>query len=236
MYLVILMIISLTHSSPLVKSASPWCSYHLTKRSSLQSSKWKKFLDSGMFNPTRDIKVIRDDTGHHIKRLRHKLSELVAIINFHKDRYVEDLFSESYDKIDKELEDLHFLDLIPSRLKLLDNSANDRLNESSFLEAYSIFQHLAISIEIVTSDQKYHHHSTNKMWRLITHTVNIILRNIYTELVIKGVSIPIPLTRNIIPDTLRCIPISVYRNTRDFIVLRDLLLAGQIYTKVLGDH
>ena len=138
--------------------------------------------------------------------------------------------------MDKELEDLHFPDLIPRRLILLDKSTDNMINESSFLEAYSIFQHLAISIEIVASDHKYHHHSTNKMWRLITHTVNIILRNIYTELVMKGVSIPIPLTRNIIPDTLRCIPISVYRNTRDFIVLRDLLLAGQIYTKVLGDH
>ena len=228
MYLMMIMLISLAHSSPLAHNTSPWCSHHLREKSSLQSSKWKKFLDSGLFIPARD------NTDHHIKRLRHKLSELVAIINFHKDKYAKDLFGESYRKINKELEDLRFPDLIPRRLRMLDNSTDNVLSESFFLEAYSIFQHLAISVEIVTNDQKQHHCSTNKMWRLMTHTVNIILRNIYTELVMKGVTIPTPLTRNIIPDTVRCLSISAYRHTRDFIVLRDLLLAGQIYIQLLG--
>ena len=146
------------------------------------------------------------------------------------------MFGESYRKINKELEDLRFPELIPRRLKMLDNFTDKALSESSFLEAYSIFQHLAISVEIVRNDQKHHHYSTNKMWRLITRTVNIILRNIYTELVMKGVTIPTPLTRNIIPEIIRCLPNSAYRHTRDFIVLRDLLLAGQIYKQLLGGH
>ena len=184
------------------------CSHQLT--TDQQSSSWSVFLESGILVPPQD------NTDHHIKRLKHKLAELAAIIDSHKDDYTQDIFGEPYNKIDKELGELSYPSLV------LEYSPLPVLSQSSLLASYSIFQHLAISIEVVTIDH-HHHHYTNKMWRLITITVDNILKNIYTELVMKGISIPAPLTRNIMPSTMRCLPFSANRDIRDFLVLRHIL-------------
>ena len=184
------------------------CSHQLT--TDQQSSSWSVFLESGILVPPQD------NTDHHIKRLKHKLAELAAIIDSHKDDYTQDIFGEPYNKIDKELEELSYPSLV------LEYSPLPVLSQPSLLASYSIFQHLAISIEVVTIDH-HHHHYTNKMWRLITITVDNILKNIYSELVMKNISIPAPLTRNIIPNTMRCLPFSANRDIRDFLVLRHIL-------------
>ena len=184
------------------------CSHQLT--TDQQSSSWSVFLESGILVPPQD------NTDHHIKRLKHKLAELAAIIDSHKDDYTQDIFGEPYNKIDKELGELSYPSLV------LEYSPLPVLSQPCLLASYSIFQHLAISIEVVTIDH-HHHHSTNKMWMLITITVDNILKNIYTELVMKDISIPAPLTRNIIPDTMRCLPFSANRDIRDFLVLRHIL-------------
>ena len=106
-------------------------------------------------------------------------------------------------------------------------------SESSFLEAYSIFQRLSVSLEVVTTDLQHHHYSTNRMWRASSHTVSNILRNIYTELVMKEVDIPAALNRNVIPPSMRCLPFSAYRDTRDFIVLRHLMQAAQWHSQLM---
>ena len=184
------------------------CSHQLT--TDQQSSSWSVFLESGILVPPQD------NTDHHIKRLKHKLAELAAIIDSHKDDYTQDIFGEPYNKIDKELEELSYPSLV------LEYPPLPVLSQPSLLASYSIFQHLAISIEVVTIDH-HHHHYTNKMWRLITITVDNILKNIYSELVMKNISIPAPLTRNIIPNTMRCLPFSANRDIRDFLVLRHIL-------------
>ena len=168
------------------------CSHQLT--TDQQSSSWSVFLESGILIPPQD------KIDYHIKTLKHKLTELAAIIGY----------------IDKKLEELVYPSLV------LEYSTPPVLSQSSLLASYSIFQHLAISIEVVTIDH-HHHHYTNKMWRLITITVDNILKNIYTELVMKGISIPAPLTRNIMPSTMRCLPFSANRDIRDFLVLRHIL-------------
>ena len=184
------------------------CSHQLT--TDQQSSSWSVFLESGILVPPQD------NTDHHIKRLKHKLAELAAIIDSHKDDYTQDIFGEPYNKIDKELGELSYPSLV------LEFSPLPVLSQSSLLASYSIFQHLAVSIEVVTIDH-HHHHYTNKMWRLITITVDNILKNIYTELVMKDISIPAPITRNIMPNTMRCLPSSANRDIRDFLVLRQIL-------------
>ena len=184
------------------------CSHQLT--TDQQSSSWSVFLESGILVPPQD------NTDHHIKRLKHKLAELAAIIDSHKDDYTQDIFGEPYNKIDKELGELSYPSLV------LEYPPLPVLSQPSLLASYSIFQHLAISIEVVTIDH-HHHHYTNKMWRLITITVDNILKNIYSELVMKNISIPAPLTRNIIPNTMRCLPFSANRDIRDFLVLRHIL-------------
>ena len=113
-----------------------------------------------------------------------------------------------------------------------DNRSKLDKNES-FLEAYSIFQRLALAIEVVTTDLKHHKHSTHRMWRSSSHTVSSILRDIFTELVIRDVNIPVPLPRDVIPYNMRCLVFSTYRDTRDFIVLRHLMEAAEFYYQVI---
>ena len=178
-----------------------------------------------------------DKTDHHMKRLRHKLAELIAILDFYKEKYAQDVFGDSFQQLDNELGDLHYKEIIPLNSELVVGNTEDQMDqvssESSFLEAYSIFQRLALSLEVVTTDLQHHQHSTKRMWRASSHTVSNILRNIYTELVMKRVDIPNALTRDVIPQSMRCMPFSAYRDTRDFIVLRHLMQAAQFYSQLL---
>ena len=219
---VTILMLSSVQSSPIILSLIPVeCSHQLT--TDQESSSWSSFLESGVLVP------VQDNTDHNIKRLKHNLAELVAIIDFYKDEYTQDTFGEPYNKIDKELEELAYPSLI------LEYSPLPVLSESSLLESYSIFQHLAMSIEVVTADHEHHQGYTDKMWRLTSTTVDSILRNIYTELVMKSISIPAPLTRNIIPDTMRCVSFSSYRDTRDFLILRHILQAALTYSARLEE-
>ena len=222
-FVTVLMLPSI-QSSPFIPSLIPAaaeCSHQLT--TDLESSSWSSFLESGVLVPAQD------NTDHHVKRLKHNLAELVAIIHFLKDEYSQDTFGEPYNKTDKELEELAYPSLV------LEYSPLPALSEASLLASYSIFQHLAISIEVVTADHQHYHHYTDKMWRLITVYVDTILKNIYTELVMRGIFIPAPLARNIIPDTMRCLHFSANRHIRDFLVLRHLLHSALNYSAKLEE-
>eukprot|EP00092_Neocalanus_flemingeri_P027621 GFUD01029970.1.p1 GENE.GFUD01029970.1~~GFUD01029970.1.p1 ORF type:complete len:247 (-),score=53.11 GFUD01029970.1:298-1038(-) len=232
----LVLIFCFSHSSPLpvLDSHSSICSHQFTADLSMQSSAWKVLLESGRFSP------VKDNTNHHMKRLRHKLAELVAIIDFHKEKYAQDVFGDSFTQLDKELGDLHYKEIVPldSQMYISENSnVDDQIDqvssESHFLEAYSIFQRLSLSMEVVVTDLQHHQHSTNRMWRASTRTVSNILRSIYTELVMKGIDIPAALTRDVIPQGMRCLPFSAYRDTRDFIILRHLMQAAQFYSQLL---
>ena len=227
---VLCLTLSYSLASPLTSHDSPLCSHHFTEDLPRQSSAWKVFLDSGIFSP------VQDNSNHHLRRLRHKLAEVAAIIDLHKEKYAEYVFGDSFEQIKKELGDLHYPEIIPFGSEMLIDPADQRPGTSSFLEAYSIFQRLALSLEVVTTDLNHHQHSAHKMWRLSSRTVSNILRNIYTELVMKGVSIPEPLTRDIIPESMRCLPFSSYRDTRDFIILRHLMQAVEFYSQLWEDQ
>ena len=223
MYRIFTTVITLSsvQSFPIILSQIPAeCSHQFS--ADPESSSWSEFLESGILVPAQD------NTDHHILRLKHKLAELVTVIDIYKDDYTQDIFGEPYNKIDKELEDLAYPSLISEYSPL------PALSESSLLAAYSLFQHLAISIEVVTTDQQ-HHHNTNKMWRLSSIYVDSILKNIYIELVMKGVTIPSPLTRNIVPGTMRCLPFSANRDIRDFLILRHLLHSALNYSAMLEE-
>jgi len=224
----VLLTLSSIQTSPIIQSQSlELCSHQFSEALPLDSSSWGVFLESGLLTPAQD------NTNHHVKRLKHKLAELVAIIDFHKEDYTQNMFGASYNQIDTELGDLHYPEVIPEGFPILQGSDYHILSQSSVLEAYSIFQRLAISIEVVTIDHTQHKQAINKIWRMSRITVDNILRNIYTEMVMKGISIPAPLTRNIIPDTMRCLPFSAYRDTRDFLLLRHILQAAMIFSSRL---
>jgi hypothetical protein len=109
-FIVLFLTFSLGQSSSLLShdSPSPGCSYHFTDDLPMQSSAWKVLLESGTFSP------VQDNTDHHMKRLRHKLAELAAIVDFHKENYAQDVFGDSFQQIEKEVGDLQYPAVIPA--------------------------------------------------------------------------------------------------------------------------
>ena len=83
------------------------CSHQLT--TDQQSSSWSVFLESGILIPPQD------KIDYHIKTLKHKLTELAAIIGY----------------IDKKLEELVYPSLV------LEYSTPPVLSQSSLLASYS---------------------------------------------------------------------------------------------------
>ena len=116
---------SFLSTSPLPSITSYSCSHHFTENFPSKSSSWKEFLDSKKLSP------IKDNTNHHIKRLKHKLAELVAIIDFHKEKYAEDVFADSFDQLDKELGDLHYTAIIPEEFEMLKNKKSQMDKDES---------------------------------------------------------------------------------------------------------
>ena len=60
-----------------------------------------------------------------------------------------------------------------------------------------------------------------------------VLVNLLTELEMREVNGP-TLSMTVLPDGLRCLPDSVRRNDRDFIVLRDVLQATSFFSDALN--
>ena len=194
---------------------------------SLESSNWKEFLESGRFIPHPDPEK------HHIRRLRHKLEEVNAIIDFYKDKYSQAVFGDSFDQLNEELGELHYPEVIPEESEVITHNENVKVGEKSFLEAYSIFQRLAIALEVILSDEAEKKSISSKMWRASNRMVNTILTNLYTELLTQGVDIPAPLPRNTLPQTVLCLQSDAYKDVRDFVILRHLRIASDFYSKML---
>merc|ERR1712025_543741 len=118
--------VSSIRCSPIIPSQDPAkCSHQLT--TDLESSAWSVFLESGLYSP------VQDNTDHHIKRLKHKLAELVAIIDFHKEDYTQNIFGASYNQIDTELGDMYYPEVIPEGSQILQGSDYYILSQSSVL-------------------------------------------------------------------------------------------------------
>ena len=173
-----------------------------------------------------------------MNRLRHKLAELLAIIDFHKEDYAQTLFEESYEDLESQLGNLYYPEVIPRDSQILMSDASTVSRNRSMLEAYSIFQRLALALEIVIVDLNHNidhsdRRATKRMWRRSSLTVTNILKNIYADLVMKGLDIPEPIHRETIPNNLRCLQFTAFRDTRDFIILRHLKDAANYYSELL---
>jgi len=197
---------------------------------SLKSSSWKEFLESGRFTPHPDHEK------HHIRRLKHKLQEVNAIIDFYKDKFTEDVFGDSFEQINEELGDLHYSEVIPEESEVLADNGNVKIGDKSFLEAYSIFQRLAIALEVIINDEAEKKSISSKMWRASNRMVKVILMNLYTELYNRGVDIPAPLPRRTLPETILCLQSEAYKDVRDFLIMRHLQTASQFYLQMLKQN
>ena len=102
--------------------------------------------------------------------------------------------------------------------------------------AYDTFQRLAILVEVVKVDISHHRDAsrgTKHLWQLVERGLKRVLEQVYMELSTTTVQLPLPLTREVVPDWLRCMDHSVERDTRDFIVLRETLQAAVFFHRQL---
>ena len=219
--LTILTILTMTSlCSPSILRLPTTCSH---QNPDLTTSTWKDLLESGRFSPSRDPRNL------HLLSLRMSLLELVQVIQTNKARFALDEFGESFTDLDQTFATFSYESLVPSGSL---DPASDWDNQ--VVAAYTIFQRLSMGLEVVRGDMEHQPHTsqgTRRMWRRVIRIVRGILGNLYTELVAGDrVTPPLPLTRAVIPHTIRCLGDSVSRDVRDFIILRQTLQVTAFFT------
>ena len=108
--------------------------------------------------------------------------------------------------------------------------------EMRVANAYDTFQRIALVLEVVKGDLENYEDGTEGMrqlWRRLEDQVEGVLVNLLTELEMREVNGP-TLSMTVLPPSLRCLPDSVMRNDRDFIVLRDVLRAASFFSVALN--
>ena len=108
--------------------------------------------------------------------------------------------------------------------------------EMRVANAYDAFQRIALVLEVVKGDLEHYEDGTEGMrqlWRRLEDQVEGVLVNLLTELEMREVNGP-TLSMTVLPPSLRCLPDSVMRNDRDFIVLRDVLHAASFFSVALN--
>ena len=96
--------------------------------------------------------------------------------------------------------------------------------------AYDVFQRLALAVEVVRLDMNYHGDAkmrTSFMWRKVDLHFTRILKVLYLTQSGRG-SV---LTQDVLPPYFWCVPHSVSRRLRDFLVLRHILKAAAFFSK-----
>ena len=67
------------------------------------------------------------------------------------------------------------------------------------------------------------------IWRHMQREVQKIIQNLHTELVSLGVQPPEPVLRHTVPDHVRCMEHSVFKDIRDFYIMKSLLKVSEFY-------
>lgn len=198
------------------------CQHQYSHELPQQSSAWQEFLQSGVFSPSS-----KDPSRHHLRRLRHKIAELAAVIQHTKNQVSQELFSDPYHQVDSELQQVRF-GLFQSETS----------SEDDFSQAYLTFQKLHLATEIILHDLKHENkypgtrHKINQIWRTVNSLIFNILKNLYIELNQQNVPTSEPLSRSFIPGYYRCVQHSSYRDIRDFVTMRHVLEEARRYLEI----
>ena len=100
--------------------------------------------------------------------------------------------------------------------------------------AYTTFQRVALALEVGRVDMEHHgdaHPRTLSLWAALERRVRRVLELVHSHLVVGGREEQEVLTREEVPQWLRCVGHSVGRDTRDFIILRHLLQASNFFSQ-----
>ena len=106
---------------------------------------------------------------------------------------------------------------------------------AELISAYDTFQRLAILVEVVKADNSlygYATRGTRHLWQLVERGLVRVLEQISLQLSMSMV-VPLPLTRRVVPEWLRCMAHSVQRDTRDLVVLRETWRAATFFRRQL---
>ena len=129
-------------------------------------------------------------------------------------------------------------DVLPSGSAVVSSTtAQDQATMADYLrDAYSVFQRLELATEVAQAsaatgdDEEF---SGRQMWGLLRREIQKIIRSVYVEMAGLEMPAPAPLPRRTISAEVRCIPHSVYRDIRDFIVFRSIRQTTRFYHKLL---
>ena len=124
----------------------------------------------------------------------------------------------------------------------------------SYLEhlqsSYSQFQRLEIAVEFIIAQQLEHNPLSSQVqqaaqfdflppvmiWRHIQRQIQKIILNLHTELVAQGATPSEPVSRAAIPNHVRCMDHAVYRDLRDFYVMKTIHNVSQFYKNFFSEN
>ena len=96
-------------------------------------------------------------------------------------------------------------------------------------EVYTVFQQLALAVEVVRLDMDHYEDMTTRtgiFWQRLEAKIYDLLKLFFIGLGGEGEII----NRQVMPREFRCVQESVSRDFRDFIVLRHILKAANLYS------
>ena len=194
------------------------CPHQYSQNLPQQTSSWQQFLASKSFFPTVN------NGRHHLRRLRHKLAELVAVIENTRNDLTLESFADSYRHVNSELEHVNYHHLF---------TEDNQIENDDISGVYSAFQKLYIASEMILVDIQHHNtqgENTRRVWSLINSLLSSVVKNVYIELLHQaGSSLHPPVTRAFIPPRVRCMRDVAYRDIRDFALLRHIHHKAQDY-------
>ena len=153
------------------------------------------------------------------EELGMELSELAGLIDAKKNRFTRDELRHSYNYCDLALKTMKYDFLV---------SSTNTASPNDLSGAYNLFQRLALAVEVVRLD--IHHHEdvtvhTRHLWHRIEAKIDDLLKLLYVVLGGEGEIIG----RHVLPLDFTCVHESVSRDYRDFLVLRHILEAANLY-------
>ena len=203
-------------TAPLSSSSvvRPSCN-HQPHSTQLNTSKWAIRLqeENQIFN-LEDLNLVLLQ-----EEVRLKMFDLAGLIQVEKNRFTRDELRRSYNYFDLALKTMNynFLAFPPNS-----TSPNDLSG------AYNLFQRLALAVEVVRLDMDHHEDMTvhtRNLWHRIETKIDNLLKLFYMVLGWEGEIIG----RHVLPKDFRCVNESVSRDYRDFLVLRHILKAANLY-------
>ena len=233
-FLVSLLLVPLSLGCPhLPGSSSRWMERLASHQQRLPQSHQQQLPPSQQQEPHCSHQHLAISQGNHLTRLRTMLMELAMTIENKKERFARETMGTSFSQWEQTNSHISSEAILPSQALIPKSNRRAEL-----ISAYNTFQRLAILVEVVKADNSlygYATRGTRHLWQLVERSLVRVLEQISLQLSMSMV-VPLPLTRRVVPEWLRCMAHSVQRDTRDLVVLRETWRAATFFHKQLNGN